>query len=294
MADDPAAPVADPVAPPVDPPADPTPEPTSWLSSLPDDLKGDQTLGRYATVGDLAKAHVDLRKLDGSRVTIPGDKATDDERRAFFTRMGCPEKVDGYEMPGEIPEGMQVDEALKAAWFAEAHSMGLNRQQAARVAKFQMQMVADGAKTTAESDKQHREGTVKSLQKEWGAAYEERVGIAKAMIDRLEEKGAGGLKKLVSETPWGDEPAFVKAMYLMGRYAQQDEILGKGLGATFAPSPDEAKAQLAVFKADTKKMKAMTDVGDAGHKAASDEWQKLQLAANASTGPEVMVLGAPV
>ena len=67
-----------------------------------DEFKADaDTLGRYKTVGDLATAHMELRRKSSknpdSMVEIPSDSSSDEVRAAWGKANGVTETVEGYE-----------------------------------------------------------------------------------------------------------------------------------------------------------------------------------------------------
>src|SRR6185369_12579211 len=68
-----------------------------WMAGLPDDLKGDATLTRYKSLDDLARGHLETKKLASSKLIIPGDGATDEDWGKFYDALGRPESPDKYE-----------------------------------------------------------------------------------------------------------------------------------------------------------------------------------------------------
>jgi hypothetical protein len=57
-------------------------------ASLPDDLKADATLSRYADVPALAKAHIEAHKVAKSKVVVPGEGADEATMGRSSTRSG--------------------------------------------------------------------------------------------------------------------------------------------------------------------------------------------------------------
>ena len=150
--------------------------PAEWLSTLPDELKGDATLARFKSVEDLARGHVEAHKVAKSKVVLPKDD--DPESFARFAASVRPESADAYEI--EVPEGQGTE-------FADAmrpvfHEAGLLPQQAAKLVeannKFAAQaMEAANAKGQEELD---------ALQAEMGAGeFERGKQAAVNMLNKL-------------------------------------------------------------------------------------------------------------
>lgn len=109
-----------PVTPPVTPPAaakgftaDDGNFQDGWLDRLPPELEGGKiTLGKYRTLPDLAKAHINLQELLGKKSTainIPGEGATPEEISGYRKAIGAPEKVEDYKLkPEKLPDGVTL------------------------------------------------------------------------------------------------------------------------------------------------------------------------------------------
>jgi len=122
---------------------DTPPDAPEWIQGLPEELRtapeGEQpSLAKFKPgegeelipmPASVAKGYVELeKKLGQDSVVIPGENATEEERNAFYTRLGRPEKPDGYEL--KDPEGLPVDAEVKKSFQEIAHKAGINTQQA--------------------------------------------------------------------------------------------------------------------------------------------------------------------
>ena len=112
-----------------------------WMANLPDELKGDATLSRYQSLEELARGHVEARKVASSRIVLPG--AEDDAAWSKFGEALRP--ADPSEYAIGLPEG--VDPAGPAAKFADAfrakaHEIGLPPRWAKALADWNNEFVA--------------------------------------------------------------------------------------------------------------------------------------------------------
>jgi hypothetical protein len=194
--------------------------------------------------------------------------------------LGRPESPEQYELPTELPDGLSVDETLAKDWFKEAHAMGLNRQQAARAVRFQVDTIANLQRTQSATQTQAAETALADLKAEWGTSFDEKSQLARTAMTRLEEGGAKGLSDVIPPDKLHEYPALARAMAMIGKYMSADEILGRGSRAEFSHSPGEARTILNQKRGDDDFMRAVRDTGHPNHTAASAEYEKLIYSAN--------------
>ena len=143
-----------------------TVEPSSFNSLIPEDLRADPALKDFKDVGGLAKSYVNLSKLQGSSIRIPGEDAgsedlnafynklvdvkgvmrspdTDNKEAmdAFYTQLGRPETADGYKdsiVKDDVPRGLTFDQDMLSQFKNTAHDLGLTKEQAAGIMEFEL------------------------------------------------------------------------------------------------------------------------------------------------------------
>lgn len=147
-----------------------------WLASLPDDLKGDATLARYADIPALARGLIDTKKAVGAP-KLPGADTAIDNFEAFHAAR--PADAAAYEI--EVPDG--YDAQFGDGFRALAHEIGLHPSQAKKIVDFnnaavagQLQAAQDAAK--AEVDAFKTELTSK------GGDYQAQLGSVTAMLEK--------------------------------------------------------------------------------------------------------------
>lgn len=172
-----------------------------WMASLPDELKGDATLSRYQSLEELARGHVEARKVASSRIILPGG---DDE--AGWTKFGeALRPADPSEYAIGLPEG--VDPAGPAAKFADAfrakaHEIGLPPRWAKALADWNNEFVAaDIAERNKASEAEL--SAFKAATPEYGAKLAaaqglfRSLGLDEAVVTELDVRlGTGNLMKL--------------------------------------------------------------------------------------------------
>lgn len=261
------------------PPADDLPE---WKQGLAPELRDSLTLKDLKTVEDLAKKAVHAERAIGSNIPMPAKDASEEDWRAFWTRIGAPEKKNGYAVPEDgMPAGVKIEDRHVEAFREMAHRIGLTTKQFAAIARHEANMIAQGMTDAEAANKIAVEEAKTALTSEWGDAYRQNVDLAKQGIEKF-----GGKDLMEAATASGiiHNPTFLKAMAKIGRLVSEDEVLGSGR-STFVMTPQEAKDQIGKLKMDEAFMRQYLDGNANGHKEAVVEMTRLSKLAHPEKQP---------
>ena len=241
---------------------------TDWRGSLPEDLRSEKVFesikGKdWNEAGPiLAKSYLHSQRLVGAdKIVIPGDKATPEERAAFYTKLGRPEKPDGYAY--KLPEGMteqMLDKARVDKWRGKMHELGFSKTQAETILN---EFIADeyGNNTTSKAnhDKEIQAWEL-GLKEEFGAKYDEKCNFARFAAG---EYASPELVKLLETTGLGSHPEVVKMFASIGEKMSDDRArggAGSGSGGNFSvKTQEQAQHALNEFNRDASKQKALWD-----------------------------------
>ena len=94
-----------------------------WYADFPEDIR--KGVEKF-TGGpqDLAKSYVELQRKLG---VWPGDDASEEEKQAYFAKIGRPDSPDAYELDaGILPEGIGDRDKLIADFKKSAHEAGVS------------------------------------------------------------------------------------------------------------------------------------------------------------------------
>lgn len=175
-----------------------------WYSTLPAELHPTIKAKGWADAGAAIESYVQLHKLFGEdragrTVAIPTDKSTPEEIAAFHTKLGVPDKAEGYEI--KIAEG--VDPTFSKMMAAAMKDAGIPKGAGEKLAAvYQQQEAAATTAFLAQSD-----ADMRALQTEWGADFDAKLETAgrgaaalglkdRALRDKLER--AVGTKTLLT------------------------------------------------------------------------------------------------
>ena len=195
----------------------------AWMEQLPDDLKGNELLTGFRTIGELGKKFIELDGRVKKSVLLPGDDATEEERAEFFNRLGRPETPDGYELKRpELPDAIHYDEEQEAEFRKTAHQLGLTSEQAKGLYDWYHRMVLNAYNDAEKARAELKEQAVKTLKSEWGDGFDEKVEIARRAVEKF---GGDELKKFLDDSGLGDNPILVKAFYEVGSRILEDRTV---------------------------------------------------------------------
>lgn len=186
----------------------------TWMEQLPDDLKSNDNLTGFATIGDLGKSYLDLQGKSVNSIQIPGDGANDDARSTFFNKLGRPDKPEGYEFKRpDMPEGTNYDEDMENKFRDEAHKLGMNQTQAEGAYKHFIGQILAANETIQGNAEQTREKAINELQGVWGEEFDGNCEIAtRAFMEFADEDQ----KQLFVDSKLGDNPLIIKLFHEIG------------------------------------------------------------------------------
>ena len=244
-----------------------------WKELLPQDIKDTDFIKNTKSFTELAVQAVNAQKLIGGRIPVPKDDADEKAWGEVYSKLGRPEKVDGYKIdrPANAAE-IGYSEGLEKSFLEVGHKLGLNNKQANALIKWQTDAAAANV---AESVKVMTEGMAQ-LKKDWGTNFDTRVAQVKRVVDEY-EASYPGLVQTLEKNNLGSNPAFIKFFFDVTEGLMEDNEGGKGNGegggiATAA----QAQAEINKLMADKVFSAAYYNQRNSGHNAAVDRIVELR------------------
>lgn len=222
------------------PPGNPNPNPgaqgdptADWKHTLPKELQGDASIGKFKDVSTLAGAYVNLQKLMGKdKMPVPGDHYSDEQWAEHYKKSGLPETVDKYDLKAQ--EGISLDKAFLDEFKSNAHKAGILPRQAQKL----MDWFSEANKNSenmivAERDRIFNESQAK-LKQEWGNAYNTKVSRT---IKLIQDHGGEELMKHFNASGVGGDDKFIKfaASIADKLYSEHKIIDGENGGSIRTP-----------------------------------------------------------
>lgn len=196
--------------------------PENWKEVLPPELRDAGFLKNIKDIPSLVKTLENAQKMIGAdKIPVPGQHTTKEQWAEIYKKLGLPEKPEEYKVEVAPEFKDKMDEQFFGEFQKAAHTAGVLPAQAKQLAEwfaginekaFQEQ---EAAIQTA-IDKQ-----ISDLKSEWGGAYEQNIGQAKAGMTELMTPAE---QELIRKSGLGRNPLFIKAMQRVGALVAEDKM----------------------------------------------------------------------
>jgi hypothetical protein len=192
----------------------------------------------------LAEGYQSLEKRLGSMTSLPGEKATPEERDAFSKQLGWPGDAKGYEFarPEGLPENVPYDEGMADRFKQWANEARLPKATAQSLHDLYVKQFAEDVQGYQAEQKSKAEAAHTTLVKDWGAPGTEGYTKQKdAAIRALRSPAFAGLEDDLKATgmltPEGvyTSPTIAKLLAAAGSQMQNDSLTGGGSGGQGNP-----------------------------------------------------------
>lgn len=221
------------------------PQVPAWRASLPEALRGEKTFDKFndpdpdKVFGKIAESYFNLEKHAGGAVRIPGENATPEERRAFYARLGVPEKPEGYGIEVKVPEGLPWDKAAEGRFVSKAHELGLTKAQVQGVLDHYLGDVQAAVTAQAQAKAATAESAYGEMQKEWGGLTDRNVALVQRVV---KEFGGDEFAGYLDESGLGNDPRLMRFVHKVGGMLLEDNLIQGG--TTLGITKLDAKAEL--------------------------------------------------
>jgi len=250
-----------------------------WKASLPQDIQDHQLISNIDNVETLAKTAIHSQSMIGAdKVVIPGKWANDTDWDNVYTKLGKPEAAEKYELQKE--NGVAVDKDIEGWYKGIAHEAGLNNTQANKIFKAYLERTAEAeaanAPPSVEAIEVKKSEAELSLKKEWGKAFDQKIGDAKNILTQFAPEG---FDTMVTQDgiPLGNHPEFVKTLANIGSYIKdkigEDKIVGDRQPQEFTPA--DAEAEIAKLRGDPRDKGPYWNKSHVDHQRTVEEVSRL-------------------
>ena len=164
------------------------PETPAWHSQLPKEMRENaDVIGRisgYKTIADLANALIKSEDAGKDALHLPTKDSTDEEVKAFFTKLGVPEKAEDYAL-SDYDLDPEAIKKSKEIFMAAAHKSALSKKQAANMWQSQVALYKAVSQLNAEAQQKVKDGFEPQYNKLLEAEYPEATEREKAIKGEL-------------------------------------------------------------------------------------------------------------
>ena len=264
--------------------------PNEWHTYYAPEGLDDSVLGKLGEMvkqkgwrgpADALLSYQNLEKLFGADKagrTILAPKSDDDADgwNALYSRLGRPESPDKYELP--VPEG--DDGSFAQAVAPVLHELGLTSKQAKGLAEWWNETSGARIEQEREAFVQKSEQDFAALRREWGAAADQNVDLAKRALVRFGQDAgidADGLERL--EQAIGTGP-MLKLFHSIGSSFAVGSFVSSDDSSSGALTPEQAKNKINAMFADQEFMARYMNRDERVRAGAIAEMERLHVMAN--------------
>lgn len=227
----------------------------------------------WKSADDALKSYVNLeRQIGQDRVALPSE-GDDVANWEGWSRLGTPETADGYEL--NVPQEYKEYSSDLSDWFRqEAHSAKLPAHMAQRLHDAYVQRMMDGQRDAVLDQQRQFEDWGNEMKKEYGTAYDEKVGMARRAVRAF---GSDQLKDLLNNTGLGSHPEMIRAFAKIGaELSTSNQFKDAEEAGSFGMTPEDARAEIARIRSHP----GLMDKGDPENRVLNERLTQLYELAN--------------
>jgi hypothetical protein len=222
-----------------------------WMASLPDAHKSNARFAQFKEPAQVWDKFDKLLQADGKMTVIPDDNATDEERAAFYAKLGRPETPDKYDFakPDDFPDAILYSKDSETAFKAIAHEVGMTKKQAKKTYDWYCGLAKMGWEKTQQEQAQATEKAIAKLKDELPGDAFEQTKTAAVKGFKMFAKDVPDMYQLIESVKaegvaLGDHPAFIKFFAKISDAISDDSLSAGGRsGGRSGEMSDEDRAR---------------------------------------------------
>jgi hypothetical protein len=198
----------------------------NWRDAVPEDYR--RVAEKFTSPADVVKSYAELERKLGRAVNLPGKDANEDEREAFYERLGRPPSANDYDidLPDELAEAIHADEGARAqldSFLGHAHKAGLTNEQAQAAVEWYLANLGDTSLSQQQRMETNHATLEADLRREWGADYDSNIEYGRrALMAFGDPETLDRLEDVVGA------PSVVRMMARIGRRMGEAGDVGRG------------------------------------------------------------------
>jgi len=199
-------------------------------------------------VESLAKSWVNAQKLIGKE-KLPIPTGADDKEgwQTVFTRLGRPEKAEGYEISkNDVPTEVPVEESFLTGFKTVAHTLGLLPAQTQGIFNWWVENEKGVITQLNETDQTDRQKAETELRQDMGQAYEGNIKLASSVISKF---GGKHVQELLGSS-FANNPKVIRLLSSIGKVMSEESLLEGEVISTHTPT--EAQTEIDRIMGDPK------------------------------------------
>lgn len=223
---------------------------SAWYDSADDEIKGYIQNKGWDDPIKAVKSYKELEQYRGASedqlIKMPKEGESWD---AVYDKLGRPESPDKYEI--DLGENVpQIDEQRLNTFKSLAHELGLNNEQAQKIAEADSQYAQQFMQQHQEQINEQHQVELNELEKEWGSAFEERTELGRRFIRQNLPSDVEDKEGMLNSIEQAIGPrAMLKLFASAGEkgLSREDNVPDSSGDRPYGYSPEQAKADKATL-----------------------------------------------
>jgi murein L,D-transpeptidase YcbB/YkuD len=181
----------------------PVADPNDFRNLLSDEYKNHNSLQEYKDINGLVKSHIELSKMMGNSIRVPGDDATEEQVNKFYSKLGRPDEADKYELstPDKLPDGFQINDDGVKEFKELAHKLGLSNKQADSLRQHYLNQAMQAHESSYVSEEQQEAQFKEKGLEMFGDKFEQVIAnTSKILAENVPENQKALIEKLDNDS----------------------------------------------------------------------------------------------
>ena len=240
-----------------------------FKSLIPEEYKDERSLQNFSSMDSFVKSYLNANRMVGlDKLALPNSHSTESDWDQVYQKLGRPENPDGYKY--SLPKESKLNEDSLKAFSVTAHKLGLLPKQAEGIINYYNEIANASEIDTSAKAETARVDAEKTLRKEYGSAYKNRINAAKHLASSTLGNDFLNNTILQDGSKLGDNPVIVKAFADLASKISEDTMV-KGDAPSYM-SDTEINKQIAALQ---QQGSAYLDKRHPNHDLAVQDMQKL-------------------
>ncbi len=201
----------------------------TYRDHLPEELKGNETIGKYATLEELARGAIHSQQLlgkDPSSIMVKPDASDVEGRKGIMHELGLPKEFSDDAFAFEMPDHMKNGDMSFFNGFRQAcFDNNVLPESAQGIFNWFSGVMKSTSESEATNDQEILDADTQALEKLWGPAdaapHRQRLASAEHAIDKL---GGEELRNEINESGMGTAPHLLNALAQIGSFFAEDGV----------------------------------------------------------------------
>jgi hypothetical protein len=203
----------------------------SYVAQFPEEFKTNEVWKDYPEMKGVLQDFITIREEMKTRVKLPNEKSSPEERAAFYKALDVPGKPEEYELnKPNTPEGLAIPKEHEE-WFRKmCHELHIPKGAAKALYDKSNEKALAALTAKGNQDRERVTAAENAMKGEWKENYQKNIETANFAVSKF---GGDSIKAFlqteVNGVLIGNHPDFVKFCYSIGKEFKEGSVPASGV-----------------------------------------------------------------